>query len=123
MEVTSLTPTPDAGVADLSFRSLRGAARHVLTLTREGWAIVLLKPQFELRGRHTKFAGVLRDDQLRLQVLEEILNALWSEGAYVSAVTDSPITGRRGNREYLLLIRRQPDKEKAEVLGLLTTIR
>lgn len=122
MDVESLTPPPDAGVVDLSFRSLRGAARHVLTLTREGWAIVLVKPQFELRGRHPTFGGVLRDDDLRYRVVQEIIDALWSEGAYVSALTRSPIAGRRGNREYLFHICRQEYRDKAEILKLLPSI-
>ncbi len=47
MHLESLDPPADAAVADLSFRSLRGAARKLLSLSGEGWAIVLVKPQFE----------------------------------------------------------------------------
>ena len=38
----ALDPPPGRAVADLSFRSLRGAARHILELTTEGWGIFLV---------------------------------------------------------------------------------
>lgn len=122
MEVRSLVPQPHAAVADLSFRSLRGAASHILGLTTEGWAIVLVKPQFELRGQHPGFSGVVRDEALRLRVLEEIVDALWSEGAYLHAATRSPIAGRRGNHEYLFLVRTSPGVSSDEAKELLPAV-
>ncbi len=55
-----LDPLPARAVADLSFRSLQGAARHILDLTTEGWGIFLVKPQFELRRPLPGFRGVVR---------------------------------------------------------------
>ena len=48
MHLNELTPVPDAAVADLSFRSISGAARHIIDLTSEKWLIALVKPQFEM---------------------------------------------------------------------------
>ena len=69
---------------------------HLLAITSEGWAVVLVKPQFELRGNHDGFAGVVRDDGLRLRVLEEIFEALWEEGAFVHAALQGVLLGCRG---------------------------
>ncbi len=46
--VNSLTPTVDSAVVDVSFRSLRNVLSHVLSLCKEGCALALCKPQFEL---------------------------------------------------------------------------
>jgi len=108
-------PQADAAVADLSFRSLAGAASHLLGLTVGGWAIALAKPQFEERGSVEDFHGVIEDDE----VLERILNRLWGElereGVRILALAASPIRGRKGNREFLLWLsdgRYVPDGER-----------
>ncbi len=93
----------DAAVADLSFRSIRGAASHILSMTRHSWLIALIKPQFELRD-DPLFTGVVHDEAQRMQLIEEIVQDLADEGVAVSAMTASPITGRKGNMEYLALL-------------------
>jgi len=104
MAVTAedLEPPPDAAVADLSFRSLSGAASQLLRLTREGWAVALAKPQFETHGEIPGFAGVLADEGLIMGVLDSLWSNLEREGVRVKAITESPIRGRKGNREFLL---------------------
>ena len=122
MSVTSMVPQPNAAVADLSFRSLTGAAAHILQLTRDGWAIVLVKPQFELRGSHPDFDGVIRNEDLIQDVLEELTNRLWTEGVFVSSVLRSPVLGRRGNREYLFLVRDSPTTGKDALPGIVRSV-
>ncbi len=90
----------DSAVMDLSFRSVRKAASHLLSLTREQWIIVLIKPQFEL-SREEGFDGVVKDEGLRQQVLQEVIRALEEEGVHVLDIIPSPVPGRKGNREYL----------------------
>lgn len=101
-----LEPRPQAAVADLSFRSIQGAATHILGLAEEGWAIALIKPQFELRatggGTPPKdFHGVINDRATLLHVLGSVLEGLRDEGVIVSRMIESPITGHSGNREFL----------------------
>ena len=109
MTLRSLDPAADAAVADLSFRSLRGAAARLLSLTREGWAIVLVKPQFELaaRGKHPALdaaGGVVRGRALLLRTLLGLQQQLADEGVAVQRVLASPLRGRRGNQEFLFQI-------------------
>ncbi|MFP4204560.1 MAG: TlyA family RNA methyltransferase [Spirochaetaceae bacterium] len=101
--VTTLDPRPDAAVCDLSFRSLRGVAGGLLELTAEGWFIALLKPQFEWRDAPAAFDGVVRDSQYLRRIILETLTGLAEEGAYAHRLLPSPLRGRRGNREYLVL--------------------
>jgi 23S rRNA (cytidine1920-2'-O)/16S rRNA (cytidine1409-2'-O)-methyltransferase len=101
-----LDPLPARAVADLSFRSLQGAARQILELTSEGWGIFLVKPQFELRQPLAGFHGVLRDPDAIRATVEGLLQRLAVEGVGVEKGIPSPISGRKGNREFLLLLRR-----------------
>lgn len=103
-DITNLTPPADAAVADLSFRSIEGVAAKLLGLSGERWAIVLVKPQFELRGAQPGFDGIVRSTETLREVLSSVIELLWREGAYPSSIVRSPVLGRRGNREYLFLL-------------------
>jgi 23S rRNA (cytidine1920-2'-O)/16S rRNA (cytidine1409-2'-O)-methyltransferase len=104
MEVGELDPRPHAAVADLSFRSIRGAAEKILSLTREAWMIALIKPQFEIDTYVEDFNGVVTNDELLLEILIATCTELDEEGAGVVRLAASPVLGRKGNREFLALI-------------------
>lgn len=104
MHITSLDPQPAAAVADLSFRSITGAASHILSLTSQSWMIALIKPQFEIaKGTH-QFSGVVTGDQLLVETLLAVYKTLQEEGVGIEAIVESPILGRKGNREFLALL-------------------
>ena len=110
MHIETLDPAPHEAVADLSFRSLRGAAAHILSLTTRGVLIALLKPQFEYRPHHgtsydDEFTGVVGDSETAERILRTVLEGLETEGIRILGVISSPIRGHRGNREFLLLLR------------------
>ncbi len=111
MNVMALSPrdfgtAPHRAVADLSFRSLRGAARHILDLTSEGQGIFLAKPQFEQTNPGPDFRGVVKDAERLSEILDALLRDLSAEGVRVLKTAQSPILGRKGNREFLLLLSR-----------------
>jgi 23S rRNA (cytidine1920-2'-O)/16S rRNA (cytidine1409-2'-O)-methyltransferase len=108
-----LAPRPDRAVADLSFRSLRGAAPAILRLTREGLGIFLAKPQFEWRDHPDDFNGVVDDPSALAGILGGLVADLWDAGAFTRRVTASPIEGRKGNREFLLLVSDRPGGSRA----------
>ena len=110
MAVDSLEPPPDWAVADLSFRSLRSAARHILDLTLEHRLIALMKPQFELEEPDEDFDGIIRDPELILEIAGKVMNEMAAEGAYVRNAALSPVTGRKGNQELLFDISSDPDR-------------
>ena len=104
---------PDEAVGDLSFRSLRKAARHILGLTSEGSGIFLAKPQFEEQDPAPGFDGVVRDaGRLRI-ILEELFRDLAAEGVHVRKAVASPLRGRRGNREFLLLLSLKEEQQSS----------
>lgn len=96
-------PPPVLAVADLSFRSLRGAASKLLSLIERGLILALVKPQFE-QPVEENFGGVVRTREARADVLNSLIKDLPMEGVYVHNAAASRITGRRGNAEIFLLL-------------------
>lgn len=90
---------------DVSFISLRQILPVVPPLLRPGADVIaLVKPQFEA-GRAEVRNGVIRDEAVRARVLDEIRAAAAAVGLTTAAVTPSPITGQKGNVEFLLHLR------------------
>ena len=103
-----LDPRPEWAVADLSFRSLRRAAAHLLSLTAGHRGIFLVKPQFEYRDPPPDFSGVVREARAVRDILSDLIGDLGVEGVAVNRAMASPIRGRKGNREFLLLLETRP---------------
>ncbi|MDD7200242.1 MAG: TlyA family RNA methyltransferase [Sphaerochaetaceae bacterium] len=104
MTLDALDPAPQAAVCDLSFRSISGAAGHILSLCGGSWLVSLIKPQFEVPKGQPGFHGVVTDPQLLRDVLLSVYRQLSDENIAVRDIVRSPITGRKGNTEYLALL-------------------
>lgn len=113
MHVRDLDPVPDAAVADLSFRSITGAASHILSVTAAPLLIALIKPQFETDHRLSSFNGVVSSRVQRHQIIRDTITRLKDQGVALSALTASPVPGRSGNQEYLALLTRAEAREFA----------
>ena len=98
----------DLLVADVSFISLTMALPEPLSWLRpDGYAIVLIKPQFEACKGEVGKGGIVRDDALRTDILSRVQGWLTArDGIVLLDTIDSPITGDAGNREYLALLRK-----------------
>lgn len=110
----SLNPPPDFAVADLSFRSLRGAASKLLSLTGGAPVLALVKPQFE-QPVETNFDGIVRTREARAAVLHSLRSDLPDEGVHVLDAVACRITGRKGNAEVFLLLGGEPPKDSQYV--------
>ena len=104
-----LPESVDLLVADVSFISLTMALPEPLGWLREGgYAIVLVKPQFEARRGEVGKGGVVRDDALRADILARVQDWLSARDDVALLDTiESPITGDAGNREFLALLRKK----------------
>lgn len=98
----------DALVCDVSFISLTKALeRPLMMVARGGWAITLIKPQFEAGPDHVGSDGIVRDAQVRERVIEETVHWLDTQSGWrVEGTIASPIAGGSGNAEYLMGARR-----------------
>ncbi len=95
-------------VCDSSFIGLRTILPTPLALTAPGAMLVaLIKPQFEVGKGQVGKGGIVRDPELHEEVCRIISD--WLDGLpgwTVTGLTDSPITGVGGNREFLIAARR-----------------
>jgi 23S rRNA (cytidine1920-2'-O)/16S rRNA (cytidine1409-2'-O)-methyltransferase len=90
---------------DVSFISLKQILPVVPPLLRPGADVVaLVKPQFEA-GRAEVRRGVIRDEAVRARVVAEVRDAAAAIGLTPAGTTPSPITGQKGNVEFLLHLR------------------
>jgi 23S rRNA (cytidine1920-2'-O)/16S rRNA (cytidine1409-2'-O)-methyltransferase len=105
----SIEPPAELCVADLSFISLRTVAPNLLDITTVAADFVLLvKPQFEAgRGRVGR-GGVVRDPEVHVEVLRDVVSGLDRVGLGVVGVVASPLRGADGNVEFLAHGRRGP---------------
>ena len=108
MDVDDLGEQVDLAVMDVSFISLTRiwpAAKRVLK--PEGQLIALIKPQFELSKEEVSAGkGIIKDPALHQKAIEKM--RLFNEtelGMQWIEVTDSPITGTDGNKEFLVWLK------------------
>ena len=95
----------DIVVIDVSFISLRQILPAVAAVLRQGADVVaLVKPQFEA-GRDEVRKGIIRDPAVHARVLAEVTAAGAEVGLTRVGSTPSPITGQKGNVEFLLHLR------------------
>jgi len=94
-------------VCDASFISLAKVLEVPLSLaTDECTLVALIKPQFEAGKGEVGKGGVVRDPALHARVCGEVQEWLENTGWTVSGITQSPITGPKGNVEFLIAARR-----------------
>ncbi len=98
-------PDPiQALVCDAAFIGLATLLPAPLALCAPGaWAVALIKPQFEAGPGQVGAKGVVRDAAVHRAVCARVRD-WWAAlpGWRVLGITDSPITGPEGNREFLI---------------------
>jgi 23S rRNA (cytidine1920-2'-O)/16S rRNA (cytidine1409-2'-O)-methyltransferase len=96
----------DLAVIDVSFISLRLVLPALLPLLAPRSPVVaLVKPQFEVGPARVGKGGIVRDPQARADAVAEVSAAAGALGYEVGSHTESPITGAKGNVEFLLFLR------------------
>jgi 23S rRNA (cytidine1920-2'-O)/16S rRNA (cytidine1409-2'-O)-methyltransferase len=90
-------------VIDVSFISLRLVLPALPPLARPGAPVVaLVKPQFEVGRENVGKGGIVRDEVARARSLVDVRAAAVALGFAAHGETTSPITGGKGNVEFLL---------------------
>jgi 23S rRNA (cytidine1920-2'-O)/16S rRNA (cytidine1409-2'-O)-methyltransferase len=95
---------------DVSFISATLVLPGVLAAVRESGerrveAVILVKPQFEAGREHVGKGGIVRDPAAHQLAIDRVRAAVHDLGAAGSEITESPIQGAKGNREFLLYSR------------------
>lgn len=71
-------------------------------LTSTGAVVALVKPQFEAGPKDVGKGGVVKDAGVHRRVLEEVISAAQAEGYTLGGLIRSPLTGPKGNTEFLI---------------------
>lgn len=114
LDPASLPFRVDGAVADLSFISLTlvlPKLHEILPLG--GWLIPLVKPQFEVGRADVGKGGVVRDEQKIRAATEKVKSSAQGCGFQVLGELESPIRGPKGNREFLLYLKKNDRAEGA----------
>jgi 23S rRNA (cytidine1920-2'-O)/16S rRNA (cytidine1409-2'-O)-methyltransferase len=94
----------DLVTIDASFISLKILVSVVKDWIKPSGSIVaLIKPQFEAgRQEVNRGSGVISDPAIRSRIVEDIRNFLHTSGFLIKGIIQSPITGPKGNVEFLI---------------------
>ncbi len=108
----------DFASVDVSFISLTKIlipARKLLKDTGE--MVCLIKPQFEAGREKVGKKGVVRDPAVHKEVISKVIDFSGIIGFKVLNLSFSPVRGPEGNIEYLLYIKKDPERN-TEVLDM-----
>ena len=116
------TDTVDSDVdfisIDVSFISLKlifpVAAK---LLADDGSLVCLVKPQFEAGRSQVGKKGIVRDASVHKEVIENVIGYGKDNGLYSHGLTYSPVTGTKGNIEYLLYMKKTPAETELDIDG------
>ena len=100
----------DFASVDVSFISLKHILPNLNTLlASDGQAVCLIKPQFEAGKEKVGKKGVVRDLNVHLEVVENVINLALENGFSVMGLQFSPIKGPEGNIEYLIYLNKSQE--------------
>ena len=106
LELSQLPRAADLATIDASFISLKLILPQVKSLLVEhGEVVALIKPQFEVGKGKVGKGGVVRAPQEHTRVIGEITAVAAELGFDSLGVTESPLLGPKGNREFLTHLR------------------
>ena len=93
----------DLVVIDVSFISVKLVIPAAISVLKPaGDLVALVKPQFEVGKYEVENKGIIKDPQKHLNVLIELRSFMEKRGWPLINIMASPITGQKGNREFLI---------------------
>lgn len=94
---------PDIFTIDVSFTSIVPILRHIMDLFNHDFEIIaLIKPQFESYLEEAEAHGIITNIETHQKVIRRVMNECTVLNLYAYHIDRSPITGTKGNTEYLL---------------------
>lgn len=102
--------TPQFATIDVSFISLELILPALSgILEADGELVALIKPQFEAAREEIGEGGIVRDPQVYEDVLRDVLSYAAQNTFLLLDLTVSPITGTKGNIEFLAHFKKSTD--------------
>ena len=106
LDAETLPFTAALATVDVSFISLRLIIPSLLPhLAAEALLVCLVKPQFEAGRDQVGKGGIVRDEAVRRETVENTVCYLQGLGLELIGLVESPIRGQKGNLEELAVFR------------------
>ncbi|MDH3815423.1 MAG: TlyA family RNA methyltransferase [Acidobacteriota bacterium] len=106
LDAETLPFTAALATVDVSFISLRLIVPSLLPhLAAEALLVCLVKPQFEAGRDQVGKGGIVRDEAVRRETVENTVRSLQGLGLELIGLVESPIRGQKGNLEELAVFR------------------
>ena len=103
---------------DVSFISLKLVFPVAAQLLAEtGSLVCLVKPQFEAGRSQVGKKGIVRDPSVHREVIDNVAGYAADNGLYCHGLMYSPVTGTKGNIEYLMFLRKLPSDTEINIEG------
>ncbi|MDX2479034.1 MAG: TlyA family RNA methyltransferase [Desulfuromusa sp.] len=107
LQPAQLADIPTLAVIDASFISLANVLPNTLNLlTDDAEVIALIKPQFEVGKGQVGKGGVVKDRHQHDLVIEQVRSLAKDLNCKVLGLTESPLLGPKGNREFLIYLQK-----------------
>ncbi|MDO4834057.1 MAG: TlyA family RNA methyltransferase [Bacillota bacterium] len=121
LDVDEIGRDVDFASIDVSFISLKLVLPvAALLLHDEACLVCLVKPQFEAGREQVGKNGIVRDPKVHIRVIENVIGYGEESGLYPWGLTYSPITGTKGNIEYLLFMKKKKCDNEIDVEELVS---
>jgi 23S rRNA (cytidine1920-2'-O)/16S rRNA (cytidine1409-2'-O)-methyltransferase len=107
LELSHVGGQVDLVTIDASFISLALLLPRIPPVMKAGAeCLALVKPQFEVGRDQVGKGGIVRDVKLQQAAIDHVADAARKTGLGIVGSQESPITGREGNREFFLLLKK-----------------
>ena len=105
----------DFASIDVSFISLDKILPGLFSCLKTGGSVVaLIKPQFEAGRKDVGKNGVVRSAEVHLSVIRRVIGVATDCGYCVEGLSFSPVTGPKGNIEFLIYLKRPEPGQPAQ---------
>ncbi len=92
----------DLAVMDVSFISITKVLEHLIKFCQpETKLMALIKPQFETDREYIEKGGIVKDSIQHVEAIKKVIEEGEKNGFYIEELDFSPITGTKGNIEYI----------------------
>ncbi|MCD7871906.1 MAG: TlyA family RNA methyltransferase [Clostridiales bacterium] len=107
----------DFASADVSFISLKHIFPNLNKFLKDGAeAVCLIKPQFEAGKEKVGKKGVVRDRNVHIEVVNNVVQTALQDGFSVCGLDFSPVKGPEGNIEYLIFLKKSDNPVISEII-------
>ena len=114
VDVKTFGELVDGVVCDVSFISLTLILENVKNILKDdGFAVLLIKPQFECGKKFLSKNGIVTDVNARLKCVISVIDFAKNIGLYATNLTTAPIKEKK-NVEYLVLLRKNKNEKTIE---------